>query len=202
MFKDTRALGTKESREVFQPRECDSGQWVAVSRVCRRESLGSERYQGQVIECQLAALRRMIAALGRMAHHAGMDAEVSGRIKSFGSIWRKMRDRRMFYRDVSDAVGVRMVVPSEDDCYRLIESIQQRFELVNGRQRDYIANPKANGYRSLHTTVRDDRRVPVEIQLRTPSMHLYCEHGPAAHRSYKLTQDARDLGEVDHERRA
>ena len=116
---------------------------------------------------------------------AGIVAEVYGRAKRPYSIWRKMEEKGQSFSRLSDIYGFRIITGSEADCYRVLGVIHQRWKLVPGRFKDYISNPKSNGYRSLHTTVsgRDGKRV--EMQIRTREMHEVAETGVAAHWSYR-----------------
>jgi GTP diphosphokinase / guanosine-3',5'-bis(diphosphate) 3'-diphosphatase len=186
-------LASCESRELSEFQKCDSAAWVLCSALSVRWDecgrVGKVSY-GDMLAHQRDALWRMKADLRDMVHEIGVDATLTGRIKSFGSICRKMKARGISHRDVWDAVGVRVIVVRIDDCYRLVERIERRYEPICGRQRDYIASPKDNGYQSLHTTVRDDQRVAVEIQLRTRNMHARSECGPAAHGLYELAQES------------
>jgi GTP pyrophosphokinase len=154
--------------------------------------LGRQYHQAVAIR-QVEAMQRMVEALRTMARADGIAAMTSGRIKSFASTVRKMRARRLTYRDVTDAVGVRVIVTSIGDCYCLLQAVEHRFQPIHGRKRDYIASPKDNGYRSLHTTVRDDLQVPIEVQFRTFGMHEQSEHGSAAHRQFKIAQAHHDV---------
>ncbi|MEX0339584.1 MAG: bifunctional (p)ppGpp synthetase/guanosine-3',5'-bis(diphosphate) 3'-pyrophosphohydrolase [Arenibacterium sp.] len=116
---------------------------------------------------------------------AGIEAEVFGRAKKPYSIWRKMEEKEQGFSRLSDIYGFRIITETEEDCYRTLGAIHQRWRAVPGRFKDYISQPKSNGYRSIHTTVsgRDGKRV--EVQIRTRQMHDVAETGVAAHWSYR-----------------
>ncbi|MEQ9694566.1 bifunctional (p)ppGpp synthetase/guanosine-3',5'-bis(diphosphate) 3'-pyrophosphohydrolase [Shimia sp. SDUM112013] len=116
---------------------------------------------------------------------AGIKAKVVGRAKKPYSIWRKMQAKDQGFSRLSDIYGFRIITESETDCYAVLGAIHQRWRAVPGRFKDYISQPKSNGYRSIHTTVsgRNGRRV--EVQIRTQQMHDVAESGVAAHWSYK-----------------
>ncbi len=116
---------------------------------------------------------------------AGIEAQVLGRAKKPYSIWRKMQEKGMGFSRLSDIYGFRIITDNEMDCYRALGAIHQRWRAVPGRFKDYISQPKSNGYRSIHTTVsgRDGKRV--EVQIRTQAMHDVAETGVAAHWSYR-----------------
>jgi len=116
---------------------------------------------------------------------AGIEADVFGRAKKPYSIWRKMQEKELGFSRLSDIYGFRVITGSEMDCYRALGAIHQRWRAVPGRFKDYISQPKSNGYRSIHTTVsgRDGKRV--EVQIRTRQMHDVAETGVAAHWSYR-----------------
>ncbi|UAB87973.1 bifunctional (p)ppGpp synthetase/guanosine-3',5'-bis(diphosphate) 3'-pyrophosphohydrolase [Ruegeria sp. SCSIO 43209] len=125
---------------------------------------------------------------GDMRHElekAGIEAEVFGRAKKPYSIWRKMQEKDQGFSRLSDIYGFRIITQTEEDCYRTLGAIHQRWRAVPGRFKDYISQPKSNGYRSIHTTVsgRDGKRV--EVQIRTRQMHDVAETGVAAHWSYR-----------------
>jgi GTP diphosphokinase / guanosine-3',5'-bis(diphosphate) 3'-diphosphatase len=115
----------------------------------------------------------------------GIAAEVFGRAKKPYSIWRKMQEKELTFSRLSDIYGFRVITADEDDCYRVLGAIHRRWKAVPGRFKDYISQPKSNGYRSIHTTVsgRDGKRV--EVQIRTRQMHEVAETGVAAHWSYR-----------------
>jgi RelA/SpoT family (p)ppGpp synthetase len=115
----------------------------------------------------------------------GIEAEVQGREKHPFSIWRKMAERHVSFEQLSDVMAFRAIVGSEDECYRTLGLIHQRWPMVPGRFKDYVSTPKRNGYRSVHTSVIHDEQVRIEIQIRTREMHVQAEHGLAAHWAYK-----------------
>jgi len=114
-----------------------------------------------------------------------IEADVLGRAKKPYSIWRKMEEKDQGFSRLSDIYGFRIITNSESDCYRVLGAIHRRWRAVPGRFKDYVSQPKSNGYRSIHTTVsgRDGKRV--EVQIRTQQMHEVAESGVAAHWSYR-----------------
>jgi GTP pyrophosphokinase len=118
-------------------------------------------------------------------HAQGVSAEVQGRPKHIYSIVKKMRGKSLGFDRVFDIRALRVVVNSVDDCYRVLAWVNDHFTPVAEEFDDYIAKPKANGYQSLHTVVRDDQGRAFEIQIRTQTMHEHAETGVAAHWAYK-----------------
>ena len=115
----------------------------------------------------------------------GIRATVQGRPKHIYSIVKKMRGKSLGFAQVYDIRALRIIVPTLADCYQALAHVHSAFTPVVGEFDDYIAKPKANGYQSLHTVVRDSAGLPVEIQIRTQAMHAQAEHGVAAHWVYK-----------------
>ena len=128
---------------------------------------------------------------------AGVVGEVQGRAKKPFSIWRKMEEKEIGFSRLSDIYGFRVICQTEADCYGTLGVIHQRWRAVPGRFKDYISQPKSNGYRSIHTTVsgRDGKRV--EVQIRTRAMHEVAETGVAAHWSYRDGQRVENPFAVD-----
>ncbi len=116
---------------------------------------------------------------------AGIEAEVVGREKKPYSVWRKMQEKGEGFSRLSDIYAFRILTVNEEDIYKALGAVHNRWTAVPGRFKDYLSQPKSNGYRSVHTTVsgRDGKRV--EIQIRTRQMHDVAETGVAAHWSYK-----------------
>ncbi|NDR56849.1 RelA/SpoT family protein [Aliiruegeria sabulilitoris] len=115
----------------------------------------------------------------------GIEADVFGRAKKPYSIWRKMQEKGLGFSRLSDIYGFRVITEDVQDCYRVLGAIHQRWKAVPGRFKDYISQPKSNGYRSIHTTVSGRDGKQVEIQIRTRQMHEVAESGVAAHWSYR-----------------
>lgn len=126
-----------------------------------------------------------------------IEAMVYGRAKRPYSVWRKMQEKQLTFSRLSDIYGFRIITKSESDCYRTLGVIHQRWRAVPGRFKDYISQPKSNGYRSIHSTVsgRDGKRV--EVQIRTRQMHEVAEAGVAAHWSYRDGVRAKNPFAVD-----
>lgn len=114
-----------------------------------------------------------------------INAIVQGRPKHIYSIVRKMRGKSLDFDQVFDVRALRVIVPTNPDCYSALAWVHTQFTPIPDEFDDYISKPKANGYQSLHTVVRDAAGLPIEIQIRTQEMHDHAEHGVAAHWAYK-----------------
>jgi len=136
--------------------------------VMRREALAK-------IEAQLA--QRL--AIEKLEH------QLIGRIKTPWSIYTKMRAEHRSFDQVMDVFGYRVIVDSVADCYHALGVVHSVFKPLDGRFRDFIAIPKANGYQSLHTVLFGPYGSPIEVQIRTREMDLVAERGVAAHWAYK-----------------
>jgi len=146
-------------------------------------------------------VERVRADVDRAFAKAKIKIKVSGREKTVYSIYRKMREKHAGFAQVNDVFGLRIVVPTQNECYLGLGVLHQLYKPVPGRFKDFIAIPKANGYQSLHTTLVSPLGTPVEFQLRTDAMHAVAETGIAAHWLYKVGEkganpagDAQRLG--------
>ncbi len=126
-----------------------------------------------------------IARLGEALAGAGLRAELSGRPKHLYSIWRKMQRKGIGITEVYDVRAVRALVGTVADCYSTLGVVHGLWRNLPGEFDDYIANPKPNGYRSLHTAVIGDGGKVLEVQIRTRDMHEEAELGICAHWTYK-----------------
>ncbi|MFA7097685.1 MAG: GTP diphosphokinase [Gammaproteobacteria bacterium] len=142
--------------------------WLDERRVDR------ERYIAQVVKKLKCELDK-----------AGIEAEVTGRPKHIYSIWRKMKRKRLDFHQVFDVRAVRVLVKDVADCYAALGIVHTLWHHVPGEFDDYIATPKENLYRSLHTAVIGPQGKTVEVQIRTHEMHQHAEFGVAAHWRYK-----------------
>jgi GTP pyrophosphokinase len=115
----------------------------------------------------------------------GIAADVQGRPKHIYSIVKKMRGKSLDFDHIFDIRALRVVVENVPQCYAALSWVHEHFVPVVEEFDDYIARPKANGYQSLHTVVRDPEGRPIEVQIRTREMHEHAEHGVAAHWAYK-----------------
>ena len=132
-----------------------------------------------------------------LAEH-GIQAQVAGRTKGLYSVYRKMTRLQCPPEEVLDRVGLRIIVPSVEECYATLGLLHTHFRPIPGTFDDYIALPKGNGYRSLHTCVYpvpDISHKPVEFQIRTAEMHREAEFGVAAHWRYKSAEEAQAVGD-------
>lgn len=130
-------------------------------------------------------IERVIDILQVSLAKEGIDAEIFGRAKHIYSIWRKMRSKSIGFSEVYDIRAVRILVNSEQDCYRVLGTVHSLWRNVPNEFDDYVANPKENGYRSLHTAVKGPDNRVLEVQIRTRNMHDEAEYGVCAHWRYK-----------------
>jgi GTP pyrophosphokinase len=141
-------------------------------------------------------VERLRKPLERDLLDAGITCEVTGRPKHLWSIYRKMEKRSRPYDEIYDLMAIRVIVDTVTDCYHALGIIHNRWTPLQERFHDYIATPKSNLYRSLHTTIFGPGGRLYEIQIRTREMHRTAEYGIAAHWKYK--EDAKGGGnEVD-----
>ena len=143
------------------------------------QQLGAKRRE------RVAEMERQRTALQAALRAQGIDAQVSGRPKHISSIVRKMRGKKLAFHQLMDVRALRVLVPTEAACYATLAWVHSHFAPVPGEFDDYIARPKANGYQSLHTVVRDAEGRAWEVQIRTRAMHEMAENGVAAHWAYK-----------------
>ncbi len=112
-------------------------------------------------------------------------AKVKHRRKNIHSIYRKMKEKKISFSQLSDVYGVRILCKSVDDCYRVLGVMHNLYKPIPGKFKDYLAIPKANGYQSLHTSLFGPHGVPIEVQIRTHQMERFAQSGIAAHWLYK-----------------
>ncbi|WP_242101384.1 bifunctional (p)ppGpp synthetase/guanosine-3',5'-bis(diphosphate) 3'-pyrophosphohydrolase [Lysobacter sp. M2-1] len=131
------------------------------------------------------SLAKIEAQLAQRLTKEGLNYRLMSRVKSPYSIYSKMRGEGKSFTQVMDVFGFRVVVPTVADCYHALGVVHAAFKPLDGRFRDFIAIPKANGYQSLHTVLFGPFGSPIEVQIRTEEMDLIAERGIAAHWSYK-----------------
>jgi len=132
-----------------------------------------------------AFIDRSAATLSRTLSAAGVPASVSGRPKHLYSIHAKMQKKQRPLEGILDLRGLRVIVQTVDQCYQALDQVHQLWTVIESEFDDYIARPKPNGYRSLHTVVTASDGLPLEVQIRTLAMHEAAEYGVASHWRYK-----------------
>ena len=156
-------------------------------RVLAKATRASRGNRREVIGKALVALRTKL-------DEAQLHADVSGREKHIFSTYKKMTEKHLSFSEVHDIYGFRVVVKEVSECYLALGALHSLYKPVPGKFKDYIAIPKANGYRSLHTTLIGPFGTPMEIQIRTEQMHRVAEAGVASHWMYK--EDEATLSEL------
>ena len=121
----------------------------------------------------------------KILNELGIEGEIQKRQKHFYSVYKKIKKKNITLGKVYDLLAMRVLVPTVEDCYSVLGKIHALYKPMPDRVKDYIANPKPNGYQSLHTTIIADNNRPLEIQIRTFEMHRHAEYGIAAHWIYK-----------------
>jgi len=132
-----------------------------------------------------SAIAEVIELLKQKLGEAGIHAKVSGRPKHIFSIYKKMARKKLGYEQIYDVSAVRVIVDRIEDCYAALGLVHGNWTPIAGEFDDYIAKPKGNDYRSLHTAVVGPDGKPLEVQIRTVEMHEFNEYGVAAHWRYK-----------------
>jgi len=167
--------------EDLSLRAREPAEYKRIARLLDERRLDRERYIAEVI----ASLQSQLRA-------AGLDAEVTGRPKHIYSIWNKMRRKQVGIETVYDIRAVRILVDTVRDCYTALGVVHHLWTPLAREFDDYIAKPKANDYRSLHTAVIGPQGKSLEVQIRNREMHQHSEYGVAAHWRYKEGAGARD----------
>jgi len=132
-----------------------------------------------------AYIGRVVRTLTQALAGIGVDATIQGRPKHLYSIFRKMRGKNLAFEQLFDIRAVRVIVRDVRECYAVLGVVHDLWTPVAGEFDDYIASPKSNDYRSLHTAVVGPEGRTLEVQIRTEEMHRQSEHGVAAHWRYK-----------------
>lgn len=201
-----------ERLRTVDPRDPGAVEWAAsmwAQSAARAEQLGQVQLRMDIEDAALrvmepdefVSLAGLIDAerprLGAMAVEktaqlraalAARDVPVAGinhRIKHAAGIWKKMRQKNLSLEQVHDLVALRILTPTQADCYVALGVVHRLYSPIVGRFKDYIARPKPNGYRGLHLSVRDATGLIFEVQIRSIAMHRHAERGRASHLDYK-----------------
>jgi GTP pyrophosphokinase len=182
-----------ETREIFAPLANRLGIWhfkwqmedLAFRYLEPATYRGIAQYLRQTREDREARIAKVLHMLGEELAKSGISGKIEGRPKHIYSIWRKMRRKQVGIEQVFDISAVRILVDTVPECYAVLGQVHSLWPYLAGEFDDYIANPKGNFYRSLHTAVMGPGNEPLEIQIRTRDMHEHAELGVAAHWRYK-----------------
>lgn len=154
-------------------------EYMSIAKLLDEKRLDRQDYIDYVVE-----------SLNTQIQKSNIDAEVYGRAKHIYSIWRKMQRKNIGFSEVYDIRAVRILVPNTKDCYEVLGIVHTLWRNIPNEFDDYIAAPKENGYRSLHTAVVGPNNRVIEVQIRSNSMHEEAEYGVCSHWRYKGTDSA------------
>ena len=192
------------AREVWEQDVMEAERLCEIGLKCRLENVAFRILNPDAYE-QLSRELAAITALRRgwvkerrkeirkvLEKHQLSCLEIEHRIKPVGSVWRKIQAKGLTIEQIHDIFAFRIIVREEHDCYLTLDAIHQYYKPKLLRFKDYIADPKANGYQSIHTSVQDASNFVFEVQIRTEKMHRQAEGGMAAHWYYKGGQVKHD----------
>jgi GTP pyrophosphokinase len=182
-----------ETREVYAPLANRLGvwqvKWELEDLAFRYLQPGDYKHIAAALKVRRSERERymeeLAALLQRELRGAGIDATIEGRPKHIYSIWRKMQAKQLAFEQLMDIRAARVLVHSVAECYAALGVVHSLWQFIAGEFDDYIATPKDNRYRSIHTAVIGPGAQAVEIQIRTHEMHANSERGVAAHWRYK-----------------
>lgn len=188
-----RTAMARETLAIYSPLSNRLGlwhlKWILEDYAFR--FLEPERYRAIAKQLQMrrgereAYIQLVINTLKSRLSSVGVEATFYGRAKHIYSIWRKMQRKSISFDEIYDVSAIRVLVDSVKDCYTVLGVVHELWPHIPKEFDDYIANPKPNGYRSLHTAVRGPDNGKLEVQIRTFEMDKHAEHGIAAHWQYK-----------------
>jgi GTP pyrophosphokinase len=182
-----------ETREVYAPLANRLGvwqlKWELEDLAFRYLQPGDYKHIAAALKVRRSERERYMEELKGLLqshlHDAGIDATIEGRPKHIYSIWRKMQSKQLAFEQLMDIRAARILVNTVADCYAALGVVHSLWQFIAGEFDDYIATPKDNRYRSIHTAVIGPGAQAVEIQIRTHEMHANSERGVAAHWRYK-----------------
>ncbi|MGH8232796.1 MAG: RelA/SpoT family protein [Rhodanobacteraceae bacterium] len=193
MAPDARRRIARETLEIYAPIAGRLGMNAIKSELqdLGFRSLYPDRYKiiasriKRTVGNRRESMTKIEQALAERLAMDGVPVRIISRIKAPYSIWSKMKSEHKTFVQLMDVYGVRLVTDTVAHCYQALGSAHSLFKPVEGRFRDFIAIPKANGYQSLHTVLFGPFGAPIEVQIRTEDMNTVAERGVAAHWSYK-----------------
>ena len=129
----------------------------------------------------------------KLLNQHNLKCKIFGREKTPFSIWRKIQKKRTSLEQITDIMGFRIILDGVDDCYKALGIFHSRWNCIPGKFKDYISSPKINNYQSIHTSIIGPNKRPIEIQLRTMTMHEFAQRGIASHWQYKSSEKINSL---------
>ncbi len=202
MSEESRRSNAQETRDIFAPLANRLGIWQIkweledlAFKYLEPESF--RQIQTHVAEKRAAReerLEKITKTLRDRLQQAGIEViDVSGRPKHLYSIYQKMHRQQKEFHEIYDLAALRIIVKTNEECYRALAVVHDAFRPIPGRFKDYIGLPKPNRYQSLHTGVMGFTGRPLEVQIRTQEMHRIAEYGIAAHWKYKETGGSNNI---------
>ena len=197
---ESQIRNARETREIYAPLASRLGIYRFKSELEDLAFKYLEPEQFREIHARLTALEeeraeflnRVILILQERLAEADIKAIITGREKHLYSIYRKMVEKDRDFDQIYDVRAIRVIVGTDLECYSVLGIVHTLWRPIPQEFDDYIANPKENGYQSLHTAVIGPRGKPFEVQIRTNDMHRFAEYGIAAHWRYKEGGSKRD----------
>ena len=144
-------------------------------------------------ENNLLNFKNLSEEFKKLLIHNNLECRIFGREKTTFSIWRKIQKKRTSLEQITDIMGFRIILNNVEDCYRALGIFHSKYNCIPGRFKDYISSPKINNYQSIHTAIIGPNKRPIEIQLRTMTMHEFAQRGIASHWQYKSSEKVNSL---------
>jgi GTP pyrophosphokinase len=196
MPEESRRRNALETRDIFAPLANRLGIWhfkweledLAFKYLEPEAYRQIQKYVAEKRDSREAKLAQATEMIRERLKQAGIEfSDISGRPKHLYSIYQKMQRQNKEFHEIYDLAALRIIVKTNEECYRALAIVHDAFRPIPGRFKDYIGLPKANRYQSLHTGVIGLTGRPLEVQIRTLEMHHIAEYGIAAHWKYKET---------------
>ena len=141
----------------------------------------------------LLSFKNLSEEFNNLLNKNNLQCKIFGREKTPFSIWRKIQRKRTSLEQITDVMGFRIIMKDIDECYKALGIFHSNYNCIPGRFKDYISSPKINNYQSIHTAIIGPNKRPIEIQLRTMSMHEFAQRGIASHWQYKSSEKINSL---------
>jgi len=199
--KEKRIRKAKETMEIYAPLTDRMG----MNRI--RDELEDLSFQvinnearelirkrlDEIKEDKSSSFKTISFKFSNILNQNNLNAKIFGREKTPFSIWRKVQKKRVSLEQITDIIGFRIILDNIEDCYKALGIFHSKWNCIPGKFKDYISSPKINNYQSIHTAIIGPNKRPIEIQMRTMSMHEFAERGVASHWKYKSSEKYNSL---------